>query len=105
MCYLNAIKLDVFPFNQMIKVGDTVADIKEGLNAGMWTIGLTKSGNEVGFSEEGIKDVAEDVLKTKIKNAELKLKDAGAHFVIDGIWDLLPIVEEISNKIENGEKP
>ena len=105
MCYLNAIKMDVFPFNQMIKVGDTVADIKEGLNAGMWTIGFTKSGNEIGFSEEGIKNVPEDVLKSKTKAAESKLKDTGAHYVVDGIWDILPIVEEISNRIENGEKP
>ncbi len=105
MCYLNAIRLDVFPFSHMIKVGDTVADIKEGINAGMWTIGFTKSGNGVGFSEEGIKDVPEEYLKDKIEAATIKLKNAGAHYIVDGIWDMLPIVEKISQRIENGEKP
>ena len=29
-----------------------LSDIAEGLNAGMWTIGVTRSGNAVGLSED-----------------------------------------------------
>jgi beta-phosphoglucomutase-like phosphatase (HAD superfamily) len=28
-----------------VKIGDTVSDIEEGKNAGMWTIGLTRIDN------------------------------------------------------------
>lgn len=105
MCYLNAVKLDVFPFSQMVKIGDTVADMGEGLNAGMWTIGLTKSGNEVGLSLEEIDSCDPVKLKELIDKAEIKLKKAGAHYVVEGIWDCLPVLEKISERISAGELP
>src|SRR5262249_4379679 len=51
MCYKNAILLSAFPLWSCVKIGDTPADIAEGLNAGMWTIGITATGNEVGLSQ------------------------------------------------------
>ena len=50
MCYRNAILLGVFPLWSYVKIGDTPADIAERLNAGMWTIAITTTGNEVGLS-------------------------------------------------------
>jgi phosphonoacetaldehyde hydrolase len=105
MCYLNAIKMNVFPLNQMVKIGDTVADIQEGLNAGMWTIGLTKSGNEVGISWEEINEADPEIVKISIDKASKKLRRAGAHFIVDGIWDCLPVLEDIDKRIALGEKP
>lgn len=37
--------------NHMIKVGDTVSDMKEGRNAGMWTVGVILGSSELGLSE------------------------------------------------------
>ena len=37
----------------VVKVGDTPADILEGRNAGVWTIGVTAS-SEVGRTEEEV---------------------------------------------------
>lgn len=36
MCYKNAMELCVYPMNHMIKVGDTVSDMKEGRN--LWNV-------------------------------------------------------------------
>jgi phosphonoacetaldehyde hydrolase len=105
MCYLNAIKMQIYPFHQMVKIGDTVADIKEGLNAGMWTIGVTKSGNEVGLSLEEVEKCDPISLRKKIENAEKKLKDAGAHYVVEGIWECIPVLEAISERIGKGDVP
>jgi phosphonoacetaldehyde hydrolase len=105
MAFLNAIKLDIYPPSSIIKVGDTVADIKEGINAGMWTIGVTKSGNEVGFSLDEIKTVDKQILDSKIEKARQKLLDADAHFVIEGVWECLPIIDKIEKLIQKGEKP
>lgn len=105
MCYLNAIRMGVYPFNQMVKIGDTVADIQEGLNAGMWTVGLTKSGNEVGISWEEINEANPEIVEASIHKAELKLRRAGAHFIAEGIWECLPILEEIDKRIALGETP
>jgi len=82
-----------------------VADIQEGLNAGMWTVGLTKSGNEVGLSLEEIGKCDPLKLKDRMDKAEKKLTEAGAHYVVEGIWDCLPILEKISERIDAGELP
>ncbi|MGV8090607.1 MAG: phosphonoacetaldehyde hydrolase [Mangrovibacterium sp.] len=105
MCYLNAIRLQVYPLHKIVKIGDTVADIQEGLNAGMWTIGLTKSGNEVGLSLEEIERCDPLELKDRMNKAEKKLTEAGAHYVVEGIWDCLPVLEKISDRLSKGEMP
>lgn len=105
MCYLNALKMNVFPLSQMVKIGDTIADIQEGLNAGMWTIGVTKSGNEVGMSWDAINEADPHIVNASISKASEKLMDAGAHFVCEGIWECFPILEEIDRRITQGEHP
>ena len=102
MIYHNCEKLNVFPLNQMVKIGDTVADIQEGLNAGMWTIGLTKSGNELGLSFDDAQKADPVWLQEKIAHARHRLLDAGADFVAEGVWECLPILEEIDLQIESG---
>lgn len=49
MCLQNVINLGVTTVEACVKVDDTVPGVEEGLNAGMWTIGLAVSGNEVGL--------------------------------------------------------
>jgi len=101
MIYLNCEIMDVYPLNQMVKIGDTIADIQEGKNAGMWTIGLTKSGNELGLSLADA-DAADPIwLAEQIAHAGRKLLNAGADFVAEGVWDCWPILEEIDRQIEN----
>lgn len=102
MIYRNCEKLNVFPLNQMVKIGDTVADIQEGKNAGMWTIGLTKSGNELGLSLAETEKADPVWLQGKITLAGRKLLDAGADFVAEGVWDCMPVLEEINLQIESG---
>jgi len=100
MIYRNCEKMNVFPLNQMVKIGDTVADIQEGNNAGMWTIGLTKSGNELGLSYAETEKADPVWMIGKIANAGRKLMNAGADFVAEGVWNCWPILEEIDQQIE-----
>ncbi len=104
-CFLNAQRMYVWPMSEMVKIGDTVADMKEGINAGMWTIGCTLSGNEVGLSESEVEKLDPKVRTQMVKAAEDILLKAGAHYVIDGVWQCLPVLEKISLRIANGERP
>ena len=105
MNYLNAIKMEVYPLCEMVKFGDTVADINEGRNAGMWTVGITKSGNELGLTLAEIENLNEIELNKLIKAAENKLLEAGAHFILDGIWEAEKVLEQIDENIRHGLKP
>ena len=105
MCYQNAIGLQVFPFEAMIKIGDTVSDIMEGLNAGMWTIGLTQSGNSLGLARDRVEDLTEADLNRRLAPIESRFRHSGAHYVARGIWECLPIVEEIGRRLDDGDHP
>lgn len=105
MIYKNATNLQIYPLSNMVKVGDTIADINEGLNAEMWTVGYTKCGNEVGLTEEEVKKMPQTEVQLKIDAAEKKLKAAGAHFVVEGPWQLIPVLDEISQLLKEGHTP
>lgn len=80
----------------MVKIGDTVSDIQEGLNAGMWTIGVTRTGNELGLTEEQVNALDPAELEKRLSVIEDRLRLAGAHFVAGSIGDCPPIIDEIN---------
>ncbi len=105
MAFLNAMKLGVYPMEAMVKIGDTRADIYEGLNAGMWTVGLTVTGNEMGLSPEDVAALDEETRERRRRRAVTTLVEAGAHYVVDGITDVPPLIDEINARLARGEKP
>lgn len=105
MCFKNAMDLQVYPMEALVKVGDTLPDIGEGLNAGMWTIGLTKTGNEVGLTEEEINALDPEVRERKLARAYQRMSQAGAHYVVDGIGDVEPLLDDINARLARGERP
>jgi phosphonoacetaldehyde hydrolase len=105
MCYQNAIQLQVYPFEAMVKIGDTISDVEEGRNAGMWTIGLTQSGNELGLPEDQVKALSPAELDQRLASIENRFREAGAHYVVNGIWDCLNVVDDIGRRLKNGDHP
>jgi phosphonoacetaldehyde hydrolase len=105
MCYENATQLGVFPMQAMVKVGDTLVDIEEGLNAGMWTVGLSLTGNLLGLNHAEVKELSKKEKKEARNRIEGQLYQNGAHYVIDGIWDLPKVLEDINFRQAQGERP
>jgi len=105
MCYQNAIQLGVHPMQAMLKVGDTLPDIEEGLNAGMWTVGLSLTGNLLGLNEAEASAISPEERYHVRKKIETQFYMAGAHYVIDGIWDLPGVLNEIESRLARGERP
>lgn len=105
MCLKNMIDLQIYPPEAIIKVDDTLPGIEEGLNAGMWTIGLAKTGNEIGLNEQEIEQLDPIVYKSKLERAYTRMAQCGAHFVVDGIWNIDPLIDEINARLARGERP
>lgn len=99
MIYQNAININVFPMNHIIKVGDTISDIKEGLNAGVWTVGIIKGSSELGMTEQQVQECPPDELEEKMEVVAQRFKDAGAHYVIDQIGDFDQVIPKIDLRI------
>lgn len=105
MCFENAHRLNVYPMQAIVKVGDTTSDIEEGLNAGMWSVGVAKSGNELGLSKLEVETLEPDQLKGKLEAAYTRMYAAGAHYVIDTIEHLPRVLNEINSQISLGGQP
>jgi phosphonoacetaldehyde hydrolase len=105
MCLQNAILLQTYPMEAFVKIGDTLPDIEEGLNAGMWTIGLAKTGNELGMTEEQVAAADPEILRAKLARAYQRMSQCGAHYVVDGISDVMPALDDINRRLARGERP
>ncbi len=100
-----AIEMEVYPPEAIVKVGDTVPDIDEGRNAGMWTVAVTKTGNELGLSEQDVAALPPNELAARLDAAAVKLSAAGAHYVVEGVGALMPVLEQIEARVSAGERP
>lgn len=105
MCVKNAMDLGIYPFESLVKVDDTLPGIEEGLNAGMWTVGLAKTGNEIGLNAEEIDMLDGDVLERKMARAYNRMQQTGAHYVVDGIWDVPAVLDDIDARLARGDRP
>ena len=88
-----------------VKVGDTVADIHEGLNAKMWSIGVVDHGNEVGLSRAEFEATPAPKGAELRKTAQRRLANAGAHYVANTIRDILTCIDTIDKRLATGERP
>jgi 2-aminoethylphosphonate--pyruvate transaminase/phosphonoacetaldehyde hydrolase len=104
MCYSNALALQVFPMDAMVKVGDTVADVLEGRAAGMWTVATLLGGSELGLGESAVAELGDAELARRMAAARARLLDAGAHYVLDAIGELPGAVADIEQRLRGGER-
>ena len=95
----------IFPPEAVVKVDDTKPGISEGLNAGTWTIGLAKTGNEVGLNQKELDALPADEVKRKVDKAADSLAKTGAHYVVESISDVPAVISEIEQRLKMGDKP
>ena len=105
MCYQLAVTLKAAPLWTCVKVGDTVSDIEEGRNAGMWTIALARTGNMVGLSLAEWQALTGHEQATALATATTSLESHYPHFIVPGLADIQPAIAEIEARIIRGERP
>jgi len=105
MAFYAARQLGVFPMSSFVKVGDTTLDVSEGHNAGMWTVSIVRTGNEVGLSEQQLESLPAAERMSLLAAARQRLEAMHPHYIIDAVADLMPVIDEISARIERGERP
>lgn len=100
-----AMQLGVYPMEACVKAGDTLVDIAEGLNAGMWSVGITKTGNDLGLSRDEVEALPAGELVSRINAASDRFLAAGAHFVVEEVAQLPEILKGIEELLARGERP
>jgi phosphonoacetaldehyde hydrolase len=105
MIYENAVRMKIYPLEAVVKVGDTISDIEEGLNAGTWTVGVSQTGNMVGLTEEAWQELPDGNRAERLQDARRKFLDGGAHYVVDTLAHLDEVIEKIELRLHAGEHP
>lgn len=92
MIYKNMQALRITSAAAAIKVGDTVADIKEGKNAGMISVGIVEGSSVMGLSEEEFNALDKDTYRALYAKTEEVFLRAGADYVLPNMKALLWLV-------------
>ena len=106
MVYKNLDMLNITPIQSVVKVDDTTSGVGEAVNAGCWGIGVTRYSNymNVDTPEDG-KKLSEDEIKKRVAKTKDILEKAGAHYILESIADIEPVIEDINKRLARGERP
>ena len=106
MIYKNMIDLAVPSVDEVVKVGDTITDIKEGLNAKVWTIGVISGSNDkekiiqkLNITEEEYNQLSDAERDNRKQEVRQRMLDAGAHYVLDNITELPACIAQINQQL------
>jgi phosphonoacetaldehyde hydrolase len=105
MCWRIAAEFRLTSAASAIKVGDTPSDIDEARNAGMWAVGVTSTGNEIGLSLEDWAALAPAEQESRVSAASARLQTAGAHYVIRELSELSWLIGVLNGQLANGGRP
>jgi len=59
----------------------------------------------VALNEDAINALSVEDYERKLSRAYNILSDSGAHYVVDSVADLPPVIADINQRLSRGEKP
>ena len=101
MIFKNMIDLNIPSVLEAVKVGDTLSDIREGVNAGVWTVGVITGSNEMGLTEEEYSQCPKEELEKMKETVRQRMIAAGAHHVLDNITELPAYINKLNSELKN----
>ena len=106
MVYKNLDMMDVHPIQSVIKVDDTVSGIGEALEAGCWGVGVSLYSNYMDIdSLAHAESLSDEEMARRLDHTNEILQKAGAHYVIDSLADIEPVIEDVNRRLARGERP
>lgn len=96
MVFKNMEVLKCSSVGNVIKVGDTVSDVKEGLNAGVISVGVVEGSSEMGLTQAEFEALSQEERDTLCKRTEEIFKEAGADYVIRNMEELPELIEKLN---------
>lgn len=96
MIYKNMIDLAIPSVDQVVKVGDTIADIREGKNAKVKSVGIIIGSNEMGLTLEEFSNLSVEEQTTLKEEVRARMKNAGADKILESITDLPDYIKHIN---------
>jgi len=88
---------------EIVKIGDTEMDIKEGLHAGVWSVGVIVGSSEMGLSYNEFESLSEIEKIHAIKTTKQAFLEYGADFTIETMKELPQLIAKINTLLRKGK--
>ena len=95
MIFENMRMLDLTDVRRVVKVGDTVSDMREGRNAGCFTVGVTEGSSLMGLSQDEFGALSPADRQAARDRVRRDFTQAGADAVIDTMADLPTLLAQL----------
>ena len=106
MVYKNLDMLNITPIQSVIKVDDTASGVGEAVNAGCWGVGVSRYSNYMDIdAPEDAEKLSEGEIEKRNEKTKSILHNAGAHYIIDSIADIEPVIDDVNKRLSSGERP
>lgn len=105
MVFRNMEALAVDDVLHVAKAGDTVSDIKEGVAAGVFSVGVVEGSSVMGLSEDEYAALDEDAREDACACVERVFREAGADVVIRNFEELPALVRQIGSGTDRLDVP
>jgi len=105
MMWKALVELGAWPARACVKVDDATVGIQEGLEVGAWTVGLSASGNGIGLDQKAFEGLPAADREARVTASARALYEAGAHYVVESVAGLGPVLADIEGRIGRGEVP
>lgn len=92
MIFKNMEALHITSVDKVMKVGDTISDIREGKNAGVFTAGIFEGSSEMGLTKAEYEALTPEEKEAKVQAVTKRYMDAGADAVVQDIRGVLELI-------------
>ena len=97
---------DGYPIESVVKVDDTVGGVGEGLNAGCWSVGVSRYSNYMNINTYAEEDeLGREEIYRRLLTSRNILLEAGPHYVIDTLEQLPAVIQHINERLANNQHP
>lgn len=92
MIFKNMAALQCASVDTVIKVGDTISDIKEGKNAGIIAVGIIEGSSVMGLSQKEYEALTPEEKASEDKRVRAAYLEAGADYVVQDIRGIIELI-------------
>lgn len=95
----------VYPPAAVVKVGDTPIDIEDAHNAGVWSVGVIDSSNEMGLTQAELAALPEAERELRREQVLQRYEEVRVDVVVRTLDQLPSLIDEINEQMEMGARP
>mmetsp|Transcript_24348 Transcript_24348/g.70218 ORF Transcript_24348/g.70218 Transcript_24348/m.70218 type:complete len:256 (+) Transcript_24348:269-1036(+) len=107
MIYQNMRNLQIPYVQSVVKIDDSVMGIAEGLNAGCWTVAVSRYSTHMDVDSIDQWEALGQEEQTRREQAsrDKLVGESGAHYVVDTLADVPLVIEDINARLAKQERP